>query len=142
MLGLKYRNKVKVQHACRQRQRMTACNNHNMRKPFNIYSIWGSACNYCCMISPLLLYTNALVSGIANCSPCTPGNPLQPLSTREECQFLCQHMPLRQNETCANMCVHAIHTVSNKMNGTKVPNPWCISGACKHESLKVYMLMK
>ena len=29
----KYRNKVKVQHACRQREGMIACNNHNMHNP-------------------------------------------------------------------------------------------------------------
>ena len=45
-------NKVKVQHACRQRQGMIACNNHNMRNPiFTDVGIWDYACYDCCMLS-------------------------------------------------------------------------------------------
>ena len=44
---------VKVQHTCRQRQGMIACNNHNMRNPISLTSvktIWGYACYDCCML--------------------------------------------------------------------------------------------
>lgn len=44
----------------------------------------------------------------ANCSACTPGDPLQPTCTRRECRFLCQHMynhyaMITKMDTCANM---------------------------------------
>ena len=59
-----YRNKVKVQHACRQRQGMIACNNHNMRNPiFTDVGIWGYACYDCCMLSsPACMLNFDLVS--------------------------------------------------------------------------------
>ena len=56
------------------------------------------------------------------CSTCTPGDPLQPTCTKEECQFLCRHMyqcdPLCYDFQNGHLCkhvhhVHALRTITH-----------------------------
>jgi len=77
-------------------------------------------------------YTVERVSS-ANCSTCTPGDPLQPTCTREECRFLCRHMykcdPLCYDFQNGHLCkhVHCVHVLN-------IPNAQASSTSTRESS--------